>query len=59
MTNMEIQSLRAFEHHFILYLLNGISDDHAEISSSCTDFLEEHGKRMREALQALGEEEGK
>lgn len=27
MTNMEINSLRVFEDHFILFLLNGIADE--------------------------------
>lgn len=56
MTHMDIQSLRAVEADFVLFLLNGISDEQAEISCSCREFLEEHGKRMREALQMLGEQ---
>ena len=50
MTNMEIQSLRAVESHLILFLLNGLSDENKDISNKCKDFLEEHGKRMKEAL---------
>ena len=50
MTNMEIQSLRDVEMHFVSFLLNGLSDENKEISDSCKDFLEEHGKRMKEAL---------
>ena len=57
MTNMEIQGLRAVESSFIGFLLNGMSDEDKEISVSCRDFLEEHGKRMKEALIALGDEE--
>jgi hypothetical protein len=57
MTFMEIQSLKVFEEVFILFLLNGISDEQSDISSQCRSFLEEHGKRMREALQLLHEED--
>lgn len=57
MTNMEIQSLRKFEDSFVLFLLNGISDENEDISKSCREFLEEHGKRMKEALQMLDEED--
>ena len=57
MKNMEYQSLRDSETHFILFLLNGISDDNKDISNKCQTFLEDHGKRMREALKALGEDE--
>jgi hypothetical protein len=28
LTNMEINSLRKYENHFVLFLLNGISDEH-------------------------------
>ena len=38
-------------------MLNGISDDKLDIGSKCIGFLEEHSKRMREALKALGEDE--
>ena len=55
MTKMEISSLRLNEKHFILYLLNGLSDDCEEINNQCKDFLEIHGERMKDALQALGE----
>lgn len=41
----------------ILFLLNGISDDNQDIAQGCIQFLEEHGKRMREALRALGDED--
>ena len=54
---MEYQSLKDSETHFILFLLNGISDDNKDISRKCQTFLEEHGTRMREALKALGDDE--
>ena len=57
MTKMEIMSLRSYESHFILFLLNGIADENQDIAQGCVSFLEEHGKRMKEALQALGEED--
>jgi hypothetical protein len=38
-------------------LLNGIADDKLDIGPKCADFLENHGKRMEEALKALGEED--
>ena len=41
----------------MLFLLNGISDENEDISKSCREFLEEHGKRMKEALQMLDEED--
>ena len=47
---MEIVSLRESETHFILFLINGISDENKQISQKCEAFLEEHGKRMHEAL---------
>lgn len=37
--------------------MNGIADDKLDISPKCIEFLEEHSKRMREALKALGEDE--
>ena len=57
MKNMEFSSLREHEAHLIQFLLNGIADDNEQIRTSCLSFLEEHGTRMREALQALGEDE--
>lgn len=57
MTHMELTSLRLFEAPFVLFLLNGVADDIKEISQSCIKFLEDHGKRMREALKAIGEED--
>ena len=54
---MELTGLREVEHYLIQYLLNGLSDENAEISQSCLKFLNEHGARMKEALTMLGEEE--
>lgn len=54
---MDIKAIRLFEANFILFLLNGIADESPEISNSCRLFLEEHGKRMRDALKQLGEED--
>lgn len=54
---MELGGLREVEHYLIQYLLNGLSDDNAEISQSCLKFLNEHGTRMKEALKMLGEDE--
>jgi hypothetical protein len=59
LTNMEIHSLRKYEHHLVLFLLNGLSDEIPEISKSCKGMLEEHGKNMRDALIQMGEEEEK
>lgn len=53
---MEFSSLRGYEHHFIIYLLNGLSDDCPEISNDCHEFLEIHGARMKETLAALGKD---
>jgi hypothetical protein len=41
----------------VQFLLNGIADDKLDIGPKCSAFLEEHGKRMEEALKILGEEE--
>ena len=54
---MELSSLREHESHLIQFLLNGISDENQQIREDSLKFLEEHGKRMREALQALGEDD--
>jgi hypothetical protein len=56
MTKMELTAMRQYEHHFIIYLLNGLSDDCPEINASCRNFLEVHGARMKETLQVLGKE---
>jgi hypothetical protein len=36
--------------------LNGISDQVLNISPQCIKFLNDHGKRMKEALIAIGDE---
>ena len=53
---MELKYLRIYEPSFIQFLLNGIADDKLEIGPQCIQFLEDHGKRMKDALKALGEE---
>ena len=55
MINMEIQSLKKYEANFLLFLLNGIADENQDVARGCEKFLEEHGKRMTEALKALGD----
>ena len=50
MTEMEISSLIGYEANFVLYLLNGVSDESEEIAQKCKAFLEEHGARMKQAL---------
>lgn len=57
MTHMEINSLRKYENHFVMFLLNGIADENVDISKNCREFLEKHGLRMRDALKQLGEED--
>ena len=57
MTKMEFSALREHECALIQMLLNGISDENENVRNACLSFLEEHGQRMQEALQALGEEE--
>ncbi len=57
MVKMDIQSIRHFESHFILFLLNGVADENKEIASGCIEFLEAHGNRMRDALKQLGEDD--
>ena len=59
LTNMEINSLRQFEHNFILFLLNGMTDEQADISQHCKELIEEHGRTMKDALMQMGEEEAK
>lgn len=56
LTGMEMHALRKYEHHFVLFLINGLSDEIPEISAAAREMLEEHGKNMREALIQLGEE---
>ena len=54
---MEIHSLRQYEHHFVLFLLNGLSDEVQDIQAVCNQLLEDHGRNMKDALIQLGEEE--
>ena len=56
LTSMEIHALMKFEHHFVLYLLNGLSDEIPEISKASKEMLESHGHNMRDALIQMGEE---
>lgn len=56
LTSMEIHSLRKFEHFFVQFLLNGMSDENDDIRKACIEMIEEHGRNMREALIQLGEE---
>jgi len=55
--NMEINSLKAFDPTFVLFMLNGVADESQDIAEKCAQMLEEHGTNMREALVKLGEEE--
>ena len=57
MQNVEIQYLKTYEPDFVQLLLNGIADTQLDIGPKCIKFLEAHGKRMKEALIALGEEQ--
>jgi hypothetical protein len=50
LTNMEIHSLRKFEHHFVLFMLNGTADEVPEIAKKCIEMMEEHGRNMHDAL---------
>lgn len=50
LNNMEIHALRKYEHHFVLFLLNGLSDEIPEISTAAKQMLEDHGKNMHDAL---------
>lgn len=54
---MELTSLRKHESHLIQFLLNGIADENEQVRADSLAFLEEHGAKMRSALQALGEED--
>jgi len=54
---MEIHSLMKYDHHFVLFLLNGLADEVQEVQVFCKEMLEEHGKNMKDALIQLGEEE--
>jgi hypothetical protein len=47
---MDIHYLLQFEAPFTQMLLNGIADETLDISPQCIEFIEEHGKRMKDAL---------
>ena len=53
---VEIQYLKTYEPLFLAFLLNGIAEKELGVGPKCIKFIEEHGKRMREALIVLGEE---
>lgn len=57
LTSMEIHALIKYEHHLVLYLLNGLSDEIPEISKAAKEMLESHGHNMRDALIQMGEEQ--
>ena len=50
LSNLEIHAMKKYDHHFVLYLLNGLSDEVDEISRVSKELLEEHGRNMRDAL---------
>lgn len=50
LTNIEIHSLIKYEHHFVLFLLNGLSDEIPEIAIAAKEMLETHGRNMKDAL---------
>lgn len=56
LTSMEIHALIKYEHHFVLFLLNGLSDEIADIAKTSKELLESHGHNMRDALIQMGEE---
>jgi len=51
---MEIHALIKYEHHFVLFLLNGLSDEIADIAKASKEMLESHGHNMRDALIQMG-----
>lgn len=56
LTSMEIHALIKYEHHFVLFLLNGLSDEIADIAKASKEMLESHGHNMRDALIQMGDE---
>jgi hypothetical protein len=56
LVSMEIHALIKYEHHFVLYLLNGLSDEIPEIAKTSKEMLEMHGHNMRDALIQMGDE---
>jgi len=55
--NMDINSTKKFEKDLLLFLLNGASDEIEEIQQESIQILERHGNDMKEALEAIGEED--
>ena len=53
---MDIHYLLQYEAPFTQMLLNGIADENLDIGPQCIEFLEDHGKRMKDALKQLGDE---
>lgn len=53
--NMDLNAIKVFEGDFVLCLLNGVSDEQEEIASLAKRLLDDHGKRMKDALTQLGE----
>lgn len=56
LTSMEIHALIKYEHHFVLFLLNGLSDEIGDIAKTSKELLESHGHNMRDALIQMGDE---
>jgi len=54
---MDINSTKKFEKDLLLFLLNGASDEIEEIQQESIQILERHGNDMKEALEAIGEED--
>ena len=55
-SSMELSSLRQYDPTFVLFLLNGATDENPEIAQTCVLLLEDHGRAMRDALAQLGED---
>lgn len=41
--NFNIMLLNKFEHHLVIFLLNGLSDENLEVSNTSKEFLEKAG----------------
>lgn len=55
LTKMDINAIKVFEGDFVLCLLNGVADEQEDIGLLAKQLLDDHGKRMKDALQQLGE----
>ena len=42
-TNFNIMYLNKFEHHLVIFLLNGLSDENQEIAATSREYLEKAG----------------